>query len=129
MNANKTSVTRSKDRQADGKLGMNERHTDIGRENVLDLLVVIEDERRFQAAVALLTEDPVECERYRALAHEGAVLLANIRQDMAQVARRHLSRCERTRQLERYVGQLTDWSQMSAGRSGRSTINVQGESS
>ena len=129
MNANKTSVTQMKDRQADGESRLSERHTDVVRENVLDLLVVIEDERRFQAAVALLTEDPVECERYRALAHEGAVLLANIRQDMAQVARRHLSRYERTRQLERYVGQLTDWSQMSAGRAGWSTINVQGESS
>ena len=129
MNANKTSVTRTKDRQADGKSRLSARHTDVVRENVLDLLVVIEDERRFQAAVALLTEDPVECERYRALAYEGAVLLANIRQDMAQVARRHLSRGERTRQLERYVSQLADWSQMSAGRSGWSTINVQGESS
>lgn len=128
MNVNKMSVTRMKGRQVDVEFGLNGRHKDGDRENVLDLLVVIEDERRFYAAVALLSEHPVECERYRALAHEDAALLASIRQGMADIAQRHPSRHERTRQLGRYVGQLMDWSQMSAGRHGRSTIDTQGDS-
>lgn len=129
MKVDKNSVGRMKDLQADAKSGSNERYKDVDRENVLDLLVVIEDERRFHAAAAVLTEDPVECERYRALAHEGAALLANVRQGMAHVAQRHLSRRERTRQLEQYAGRLMDWSQTSVDRHGRSAINMQGDSS
>lgn len=128
MNVDKTTVTRMKDSQPDAECGLDGRDRNVDCENVLDLLGVLEDERRFHAATALLTEDPAECERYRALAHEDATLLANVRHDLAHVAEQHLSRDQRTRQLERYVDRLIESSQMSAGRHGRSTINMQGDS-
>ena len=128
MNVAKTPVIRMKDWQADTEFRPNGRHSDVDRENVLDLLVLVEDERRFHAAVAVLTENPVECERYRALAREDSARLANLRQGLAHVAHQHLSRPKRARQLERYVDQLMDWSRMSAGRHGRSNTNMQGDS-
>ena len=128
MNVDKTSVTQTKGRQAAAQFGLNGPDTDIDRENVLDLLAVLEDDRRFHAAAALLTEDPVECERYRVLAHDAAALLANIRHGLAHVAQQHLSRGKRTRQLERYVERLIDGSQMSAGYHEWSTVDTQGDS-
>lgn len=116
MNVSKAAVARMNDRKSVAVVGPNGRDADADRESVLDLLFVLEDERRSHAAAAVLSEDPAECERYRALAHESTALLANIRQGMAHVAQQQLSGGKRSRQLERYVERLIDGSQRSDGR-------------
>lgn len=126
MNGAKASIARRKVWESDPQLGLEGCHDDVDRENVLDLLVVIEDERRFHAAAALLTEEPVECERYRALVREDAALLANIRHGLASAARRRLSHRERIRQLEGYMRRLLVRSQQSRGHALLSTGNIQG---
>jgi hypothetical protein len=78
----------------------------VDRENVLDLIEVIENERRFHAAAAVMASDPLESERFRAMAHEAGALLANIRHGLARIARRRLSRRERAREMERYACRL-----------------------
>lgn len=124
MNVYEKPANRMKSSQADTWLRLNVRHRDVDRENVLDLLVVIEDERRFHAAAALLTEDPVECERYRAMTREDSALLADIRRGLAQVAQRHLSRRVRAHRLEGYAGRLMDWSQTVAIRHELSAVST-----
>ena len=128
MKVAKTPVIRLNNPQADTGFRLDGRRSGLDRENVLDLLVIIDDERRFHAAAAVLTENPIECERYRALASEDSARLANLKQGLAHVAHQHLSPHKRARQLERYVDQEMDWSRMSVGRHGWSTTNMQGDS-
>lgn len=126
MNVDKTPVTRMKHPQADAEVRLDGRHRDVNRENVLDPLVVINDERRIHAAAALLTEDPIECERQRALTREDSALVANIRRGMAHVVQRHLSRRVRARKLDVYARRLMDWSQLAAPRHELSPTSMQG---
>lgn len=128
MRVDQTSVIRMTDWETDAEFKLDGCRTGIDRENLLDLLAVVEDERRFHAAAALLTQDPVECGRFRALATEDSSLVTNVRQGMAQVAQRHLSHRENARQLERYASRLIDRSQRAAPRHVLSTASVQGDS-
>ncbi|MGH8191605.1 MAG: hypothetical protein ACREP2_09180 [Rhodanobacteraceae bacterium] len=93
---------------------------------MLDLLTVIEDERRFHAAAAVMARDPVEGEHYRAMAHDAAALLADVRHGLASITQRHLSRRERARQMERYAWRLMTRSQQSRRHVLSSVAHLQG---
>lgn len=88
------------------EFGLDGRPRDVDHENVLDLIEVIEDERRYHAAAAVMASDPLEGERYRAMAREAGALLANVRHDLARISRRRLSRRERALEMERYAYRL-----------------------
>lgn len=127
MNVDKAHGSQPSDWETHLEFSLEGHHQNVDRENVLDLLVVIEDERRFHAAAALLTEDPAETERYRALVHEDSALLANIKRGLAHVtADRHLSRRERARKLDLYACRLMEGSQTAAPRHMLSTTTTQG---
>ena len=125
MNVDKIRVARRRRSESDPKWGVDSRVKGLGRENILDLLEVIEDEGRFHAAAGLLTQDPVERERYRRLARADSALLASIRHGLACAARQHVSHHERTRELQRYA-QLMVGSQRRRSYALLSTTNVQG---
>jgi hypothetical protein len=97
----------------------------VDRENLLDLLAVIEDERRFHAAAALVVRDPAERDRYRAMTREDTALLANIRHGLASVARRHLSHHQRARQLAVYARRLMARSHLPGSYRLSSTTHLQ----
>lgn len=126
MNVGKTPVPRWSGLKSDPEFGLDGCLGDVDRENVLDLLTVIEDERRFRAAAALLIEDPVERERYSAMTRKDTALLANIRHGLAHVTRRHMSRRERARRLEIYARQLMARSQRQRRYALLPTTNIQG---
>ncbi len=106
--------------------GLDGRPQDVDRENVLDLMAVIEDERRFHAAAAVMARDPLEGERYRAMAREAAALLANIRHGLAHIAQRHLSHHQRALEMERYAYRLIARSQRTRRRRLSSAFGLQG---
>lgn len=126
MNVDKDSVPRKSRGTADIEFGLDGRPHDVDRENVLDLIAVIEDERRFHAAAAVMATDPLEGERYRAMAREAGALLANIRHGLARMTQRHLSRRERIREMERYAYRLMARSQRTRRRRLSSNFNLQG---
>lgn len=84
----------------------------VDRDNVLDLLEVVANERRVDAAAAVLARDPAEREWYRTKAHEAAALLADVRKGLASAAHQHVSPRERSLEMERCVARLI------AGRNG-----------
>lgn len=126
MNVDKTRVSRARGSKSDIELDLDGHLQNVDQGNVLDLLVVIDDERRFHAAAALLTEDPVDRERYRAMARDDTALLASIRHCLARVTRSHASRRERIRQLELYAYRLMNRSQQPRRYALASTTNLQG---
>ncbi|MGH8216261.1 MAG: hypothetical protein ACREPZ_11290 [Rhodanobacteraceae bacterium] len=106
--------------------GLGGRPRDVNHENVLDLITVIEDEHRFHAAAAVMARDPGERERCRAMAHDAAALLANVRHGLAHITHRHLSRRERDRQMEQYAYRLMVRTQQPRRRVLSSTAHLQG---
>lgn len=126
MNVDKDRVPRKGRGTPDLEFGLEGRPRDVNRENVLDLIEVIEDERRFHAAAAVMATDPLEGERYRAMAREAGALLANIRHGLARMTQRHLSRHERAREMERYAFRLMARSQRTRRRRLSSNFNLQG---
>jgi hypothetical protein len=108
------------------EFGLDGRPRDVDQENVLDLIEVLENERRFHAAAAVMASDPMEGERYRAMAREAGALLANIRHDLARMARRRLSRRERAREMERYAYRLMARSHRPRRRRLSSNFHLQG---
>lgn len=125
MNVGKPRVSYRRGRHSD-KFALEGCSGTVALENVLDLLVVVEDERRFHSAAALLTEDPVDRARCRAMARDDSALLANIRHDLARGKHRRMSRRERARQLELYAYRLMAGSQRPRRYALVSTTNIQG---
>lgn len=125
MNVDKTRISRKSGMKSDPEFGLDGRPGNVDRENVLDLLTVIEDERRYRAAAALLIENPLERHRYNAMTREDMALVANVRHGLAHVMRRHMSSCERARQLEIYARQLMARSQRPHRRALLPTTNLQ----
>ncbi|HET9819798.1 MAG TPA: hypothetical protein VFP92_11605 [Rhodanobacteraceae bacterium] len=125
MNVDKARILRTRHPGSDPECGLDGQPEDVDRESVLDLLALIEDERRFHAAAALVVRDPVERDRYRAMTREDTALLANIRHGLASVTRRHLSRHQRARQLAVYARRLMARSQLAGRYPLSSTTNLQ----
>lgn len=126
MNVGRNRVSRTRGRTSDPESGLDGRPHDVGHENVLDLITVIEDERRFHAAAAVMARDPAEEERYRAMAHDAAALLADIRHGLARIAQRRLSRRQRAREMENYAYRLMARTQRPRLRVLSSTAHLQG---
>lgn len=126
MNVDKDRVLRRFRGTPEVSCGRDGAPADADRENVLDLIAVIEDERRFHAAAADRSHDPLERERYRALAREAAALLANIRHGLARIALGQLSRRQRAREMERYACSLMARSLQSRRHRLSSNCNMQG---
>ncbi len=126
VNVDKERILAGAGRKPDPLLDLEKRHGDVDRESVLDLIAVIEDERRMRAAAAVLSSDTAVRERYRAQVREDSAMLASIRQGLARTAREHLSRREQARQLEAYACQLMVRSQQSYNHAPRSTTKAQG---
>lgn len=126
MNVDRNRVPKRTRGTPDIEFGLDGCLRDVDRENVLDLITVIEDERRFHAAAAVMARDPLEGEHYRAMAHEAGALLANVRHDLASINRRHLSRRERARAMERYAYRLMMRSHRTRRRRLSSNFNLHG---
>ena len=124
MNMEKNRISRR--RTSDLEFGLEGCPHGVDRDNVLDLITVIEDERRFHAAAAVMARDPVERERCRAMAQDAAAILANIRHELARTSHRHLSGRESARQMEHYAYRLMVRTQRPRHRMLSSTAYLQG---
>lgn len=126
VNVDRNRVPRRTRGTPDIEFGLEGCPRNVDRENVLDLITIIEDERRFHAAAAVMARDPLEGEHYRAMAHEAGALLADIRHGLARITQRHLSRRERAREMERYAYRLMSRSHRTRRRRLSSNFNLQG---
>ena len=79
VNVDKERILAGAGRKPDPLLDLEKRHGDVDRESVLDLIAVIEDERRMRAAAAVLSSDTAVRERYRAQVREDSAMFASIR--------------------------------------------------
>lgn len=126
MNGGKSRVRSMVVREPDPLLALEKQSGEVDLDNVLDMIGVVEDERRVRAAAAVLSGDRALCEQYRAEVREDSALLASIRQALARGTNGQLSRRERTRQLQGYVQQLIIRTQPSQNYAPRSTTKAQG---
>lgn len=126
MDVAKNHDSRRRSGAADLEFGLEGRPRGVDHENVLDLLAVIEDERRFHAAAAVMARDPAESERCRAMASDAAALLAEIRHALARTSHRRLSPRERARRLEHYAYRLMVRTQRPRHRVLSSTAHLHG---
>ncbi|HET7593674.1 MAG TPA: hypothetical protein VFK00_11815 [Rhodanobacteraceae bacterium] len=126
MRMEKNRVSRRRVGASDLEFGLEGCPHGVDRENVLDLITVIEDEHRFHAAAAVMARDPAERERCLAMAHDAAALLANIRHGLASATRGRLSGRERARRMEQYAYRLMVRTQRPRHRVLSSTAHLQG---
>ncbi len=75
--------------------------------NLLDMLAVLEEERRFNEAAALLCTNAAQRNEFARRARAGATAIRTIRHEMARARTSH-SRRRRNRRIDLYIDQLID---------------------
>lgn len=80
----------------------------VDKATVLDLLVIIDDERRLHATAAVLASGEAERQHHASIARENAMLISSIKRDMARSTLQHASRARQARRLDVYVERLLD---------------------
>jgi hypothetical protein len=91
--------------------------------NLLDMIAVLEEERRFNEAAALLCTNAAQRNEFARRARAGATAIRTIRHEMARTRSGH-SRRRRSRRIDTYIDRLID-TQLETGHAASERLNTQ----
>ncbi|HXS72948.1 MAG TPA: hypothetical protein VN725_02810 [Rhodanobacteraceae bacterium] len=87
--------------------------------NLLDMIAVLEEERRFNQAAALLCSNAAQRRQFAIKAKQGAAAISAMRHEMARSSSR-----ARARRIDNYIDLLID-TQLETGRTPAVTLGAQ----
>jgi hypothetical protein len=91
--------------------------------NLLDMIVVLEEERRFNEAAALLCTNAAQRSEFARRARAGATAIRTIRHEMARTGTNR-SRRRRSRRVDTYIDRLID-TQLETGHAASEKLDTQ----
>ncbi len=80
----------------------------VDKSMVLDLLDLIDDDRRVHETAAVMAAHPAQRARFAELSRREAALVSVVRRGMAHLASGHASASEQARRLDEYMHLLVD---------------------